>query len=93
MAKLTYIDHDGALQTIEGLTLTIDKHGRHFIWCDQLDHNLTYETKGLDNALLSAIDSLLFSIQLKDERINKLQKINDLALQFAAAVNPEEEDN
>jgi len=91
MAQLTYTDHDGEARTIEGLTLTIDKHGCYFIWCDVLEHNLTYKTKGLENALLSAIESLLFTIQLKEERINKLQKINDLAFEFAAAVNPEKD--
>jgi hypothetical protein len=42
--------------------------------------------------LLAAIDSLLFTIKLKDERINKLQRVNDLAEQFVATAFPSNED-
>jgi hypothetical protein len=69
----------------------VDKFDRHWIWSNQLDHNLVYKTKGRENALLAAIDSLLFTIQLRDERIAGLQRISDLAQQFADAVKPDEE--
>ena len=88
---LTYTDHDGDRCTIEGCRLTVDELGRHWIWSDQLEQNIVYKTKGMDNALLAAIDSLLFTIQLRDERITGLQRIADLALQFAAAVNPDDD--
>jgi hypothetical protein len=69
----------------------VDKFDRHWIWSDQLDHNLVYKTKGRENALLAAIDLLLFTIQLRDKRIAGLQRIADLAQQFADAVKPDEE--
>ena len=89
--KLTYRDHDGAHREVRGCTLTVDQLGRHYIWCEQLEHNLVYKTEGREDALLSAIDLLLFTIHLRDERIAGLQRIADLALQFAEEVNPPEE--
>ena len=88
--KLTYIDHDGAKQEIRGCTLVVDKFDRHWIWSNQLQHNLVYKTKGRDNALLAAIDGLLFTIRLRDERIAALQRIADLATKFADEVKPDE---
>jgi hypothetical protein len=89
--KLTYTDHDGARREVKGCTLTVDRLDRHWIWSEQLDHNLVFMTKGRENALLAALDSALFSIHLKDERIKALQRIADLATAFADAVKPDEE--
>jgi len=88
---LTYVDRDGARRVVEGCTLTVDKLDRHWIWNDKLDHNIVYQVKGRDNALLAAIDSLLFTIQLRDERIAALQRVYDLAQGFAAEAFPEED--
>ena len=66
---LTYIDHDGARSTVRGCRMTVDQLGRHWIWSEQIERNLVYKTKGYENALLATIDSLLFTIQLRDERI------------------------
>lgn len=88
---LTYIDHDGARRDIKGCRLTVDHLERHWIWSDQLQHNLVYKTKGREDALLAAIDSLLFTIKLRDERIAGLQRIADLASAFADQVKPDEE--
>lgn len=90
--ELTYRDHEGVTRTIEGCTMTVDQLDRHWIWSEQLDHNLVYKTKGRENALLGAIDSLLFTIKLRDERIAALQRIADLAQRFAAEVNPDDEE-
>lgn len=90
-STLTYIDYDGARRVVQGCRLTVDSLNRHWIWNEQLKHNLVYKTKGRENALLAAIDSLLFTIQLKDERIAALQRVHDLAQQFAAEAFPEEE--
>lgn len=89
--ELNYIDHEGCKQTIEGCTLTVDHLDRHWIWSEQLERNLVYKTKGIENALLSAIDSLLFTIQLKDERIKALQKIADAAMKFADEIKPDDD--
>ena len=88
---LNYIDHDGARRTVKGCQMTVDQLDRHWIWSEQLQHNLVYKTKGRENALLAAINSLLFTIQLRDERIAALQRVHDLAQRFAAEAFPEEE--
>ena len=80
---LTYIDHDGARREVRGCRMTVDQLDRHWIWSEHLQHNLVYKTKGRENALLAAIDSLLFIIQLRDERIAALQRVHDLAQRFA----------
>ena len=87
---LTYVDHDGAHRVVRGCKLTVDHLDRHWIWSEQLQHNLVYKTKGRENALLAAIDSLLFTIQLRDERIAALQRVHDLAQRFAAEAFPED---
>lgn len=87
---LTYVDHDGARREVRGCRMTVDHLDRHWIWSEQLNRNLVYMTKGRENALLAAIDSLLFSIQLRDERIAALQRVHDLAQRFAAEAFPEE---
>lgn len=81
--KLTYCDHNGVQREVKDCNLTVDHLDRHWIWCDQLEQNLVYKTKGRENALLEAIDMLLFILQLRDERITNLQRIADLAQQFA----------
>lgn len=88
--SLMYTDHDGIPSEVRGCRLTVDHLDRHWIWSDQLQQNLVYKTKGRENAMLAAIDSLLFTIQLRDERIASLQRIADLAYKFAEEVNPTE---
>ena len=91
--KLAYRDHDGEQREVKGCTLTVDHLDRHWIWSDQLEQNLVYQTKGRENALLAAIDLLLFIIQLRDERINGLQRIVNLAEQFANEAFPQDMEN
>ena len=86
---ITYTDHEGVSRTINA-TLTVDSLGRHWIRSEQVQYNLAYRVKGRENALWAAIDSLLFTIQLRDERIAGLQRIADLAQRFAEEVNPTE---
>lgn len=88
--SLSYRDSDGMPLTVEGCSISKDAAGRFWIWSEQLQHNLAYRAKTRDDALLGAIDSLLFTIQLRDERIAKLQRIADLAEQFADAVKPDD---
>ena len=90
--QLTYRDHEGATRTLEGCNLTVDRLDRHWIWSEQLEQNLVYQTKGKENALLAAIDILLFTIQLRDERIAALQRITDLAERFAAEAFPHDQE-
>ena len=90
---LTYVDRDGAQRQVRGCRMTVDQLDRHWIWSDQLQHNLVYKTKGRENAILAAIDSLLFTIQLRDERIAALQRVHYLAQRFAAEAFPEDNDD
>jgi hypothetical protein len=71
--------------------MSVDHLDRYWIWNEQVKHNLVYRIKGKENALLAAIDSLLFTIQLRDERISALQRIADLAIEFADQIKPDEE--
>ncbi len=88
---LTYRDTDGRLSEVEGCTITVDQLDRHWIWSEQLEHNLVYRTKGRENALIAAIDSLLFTVKLRDERIAELQRIADLARKLADEIKPAED--
>ena len=87
--ELTYIDSDGARQKVEDCELSQDKAGRYWLWSDALQHNIAYKAKSRDDCFLAAIDSLLYSIQLRDEKISELQRIADLALDFADQVKGE----
>lgn len=89
--ELTYHDSDGALRKVTGCNLYQDKAGRYWLWSETLQHNLAYKIKSKEDCLLAAIDSLAFIIQLRDERIAKLQKIADLATAFADQIKPDEE--
>ena len=91
LSNLTYVDHNGARRVVRGCRLTVDHLDRHWIRSEQLDYNIVYKTKGRENALLAAIDSLLFAIRLRDERIAALQRVYDLAQRFADEAFPEEE--
>lgn len=90
MSALTYHDSDGVSRTVKGCSLTTDKAGRYWLWSESLQHNLAYKAKTKEDCLLIAIDSLLHTIKLRDERIESLQRIADLAQQFADAVKPDE---
>jgi hypothetical protein len=87
---LTFKAFDEPRRTLQGCTLTVDKGGRYWLWSDQLEHNLCYKADSREDALIGAIHSLLHTIKLRDERIASLQRIADLAHQFAEAVNPSE---
>lgn len=87
--SLDYRDSDGMPCTIEGCKLTLDKANRYWLWCEELKHNLAYKAKTREDALMIAVDSLLFTIQLKDNQLRALSRINDLALQFANEIKPD----
>lgn len=89
---LTYTDHDGVTRTVPGCDLYVDDLDRHWIWSEQLWHNLVFRVKGRENALLAAIDGLLSTIQLRDERIAALQRVVNLAERFAAEAFPSDEE-
>ena len=89
-SSLVYTDSDGVRREIKGCRMRADQLDRYWIWSDQLGHNIVYKTKGRENALLASIDSLLFTIHLRDERIRELQRVENLALAFADEIKPDE---
>jgi len=90
--KLTYRDSDGTLRELARCDLYQDTVGRYWLWSEDLQINLAYKVKGREDCLLAAIDCLLFMVQLRDERIAKLQRIADLATAFADQIKPDEEE-
>jgi len=91
--RLSYRDSDSVSRTLGGCRMTIDKAGRFWLWSEQLEQNLSYRAKSREDAFLAAIDSLLFIVKLREERIASLQRIADLAQQFAEAVNPPQDND
>lgn len=92
MPELAYVcSSDNRTHKID-CTHTIDKQGRHWIYSNALKHNLVYKSATYENALLASIASLLYTIELKDERIKKLQSIADLASAFADKIKPDEQE-
>lgn len=89
--SLDYRCSTGEACTLEGCTLTVDKAGRYWLWSEQLQENLSWHARTRDECFLDAIGSLLFTIQLRDERIKELQRIADLAAEFADKVRPDED--
>ncbi len=88
--ELTYkLSEDNKARIIEGVRHSLDKQGKHWIWCESLEHNLAYKSETFENALLSSIASLLYTIELKNERIADLQKISNLAQAFADQIKPD----
>lgn len=88
--SLHYRDSDGAMREVDGCHMTTDKAGRYWLWSDALESNLAHKAKTREDCLLEAIDSLLFTISLRDSRIAELRRIADLARQFADAVKPDD---
>ena len=91
--KLTYRDQDGAVRAVEGCELTKDKTGRHWLWSAALQQNLSYRIESREDAVIAALDSALFRIQLMDERMRALQRIVDAAQAFADIVKPDEDES
>ncbi len=91
--QLTYKDSEGVTREVKGCNHSIDKRGKHWIWCETLEHNLVYKSETYENALLASIASLLYTIELKNERIADLQKIADLASVFADQIKPDNDED
>lgn len=91
--SLDFRDSDGVKRTVTDCNITRDKAGRLWLWSDKLQYNLAYKAKTKEDLLLIAIDSLLFTIQLRDERIKALQHVHDLAVNFANEIKPDNDDD
>lgn len=83
---LTYTDHDGIPRTIKSLALSQDSTGRHWLWHEKLEQNLAYKTKTREDTLLAALDSALFLLSLKQERIDELSFIVEKVYTFVDSI-------
>ena len=88
--NLTYTSHDGLQITIEGLSLTQDNTGRYWLWSGALEQNLAYKIKTREDALLAALDSTLFLLSLKQEKIDELSAMRDKVRAFLEDVQGDE---
>ena len=88
-SELTYQNYDGETRIVRGCKLTVDELDRYWIWSEQLKINLAFKTKGQENAYLTALDSLLSKIELMEKRMRALQRIADLASDFADSIKGE----
>lgn len=84
--NITYTDNEGVLRTIKGVSLTQDKTGNYWLWSEQLDQNLAYKTKTREDTLLAALDSALFLLSLKQERIDELSALKDKVYSFIDSI-------
>jgi hypothetical protein len=91
--SLCYYDSDGASREVKNCKLTTDKAGRYWLWCETLKHNLAYKARTREDAFMLAIDSLLFTIKLKDEQLAALDRISQLANAFADQIKPDNDDD
>lgn len=89
--SLDYRSSDGEPRKLEGCKMYVDKAGRYWLWSEQEQSNLSYRHKTRDECLLSAISILLFTIRLHEKRIKELQRIADLAAEFADKIKPDED--
>lgn len=89
--SLNYIDSDGAMSTVKGLTVTQDKAGRYWIWSEQLQCNVAYKAKTMEDAVLIALDSLLFTIKLKQEKVDAFYELQNKVGSFIESVQDNEE--
>lgn len=90
---ITYTNHGGVKQTIEGLSLSQDKAGRYWLWHDGLAQNLAYKTKTREDTLLAALDSALFLLSLKQERIDELSIMRDRVQTFIEAIKGDQDES
>ncbi len=87
--NITYTDHEGVTQHVRGVSLTQDKAGRYWLWSEQEEQNLAYKTKTREDTLLAALDSALFLLSLKQERIDELSMMQAKVLSFIESIKEE----
>jgi hypothetical protein len=90
--QLTYIDHEGAKRTIKGVSVSQDKAGRYWLWSEALDQNLAYKEKSREDMLMSALSSALFLLELKQEKLDSLQALQEKVMAFVDDVTPNEDE-
>lgn len=74
---LSFYGGDWRRRSVRGCRMSVDKAGRYWLWSEQLRQNLATQKKSREECLLAAIDALLLTVQLRDERIAALQRVAD----------------
>jgi len=87
--NITYTDHEGVTQHVRGVSLTQDKTGRYWLWSEQEEQNLAYKPKNREDTLLAALDSALFLLSLKQERIDELSMMQAKGLSCIESIKEE----
>lgn len=90
--NLIYRNSEGWKTEVKGCELTKAKNEKFYLWSEALKHNLAYNVQTREDALLAAIDSLLFTIELRDKKIAELQRVYNLAAELADMIKPDYED-
>ena len=88
---LFYQDGEGISRELKGCKLTQAKNGKFYLWSEALGHNLAYNIATKEDALIASIASLLFTIELKNEQIEELKRVQALAMQLADYLKPDED--
>jgi hypothetical protein len=90
--QLTYIDHEGAKRILKGVSVSQDKAGRYWLWSEALEQNLAYKVKSKEDMLMSALSSALFLLDLKQEKLDRLQALQEKVMAFVDDVTPKEDE-
>ena len=89
--SLTYIDHEGQKQTIEGCFAYTDKAGRYWLHSSLLDINLAYKERSREDMLLSALDSALWYVEHYKEELDSLRDFKNKFDTFVNSVSNKED--
>jgi hypothetical protein len=89
--SLTYIDHDGIEQIVEGCETYTDKAGRHWMHCSVTGTNLASKERSREDMLLSALNSALWYVKhYKDDR-DSLREFKNKFAMFVDSVSDKED--
>lgn len=78
-------------EQIKGLTVSITKEGRYWLWSDALQINLAYGQATKEDMLLAAINSLLYNIELRDFKLSEFKRLQTLVAGFIDGIAVDEE--
>ena len=83
---------EGVKRELKGCKLTEDNNGRFWLWSEHFGHNLACKVASREDALIMSIDFLLSSLESKNEQIEELKEVYNLAMQLADRIKPDNEE-
>jgi ABC-type uncharacterized transport system involved in gliding motility auxiliary subunit len=86
-----YIDSDGAFQNVKGLSIRKDKAGKYWLWSDQLNKNIAIKANNLEDMLKMALNSVLFTVHIKQTRLDTLTELKNKVDAFVEAISVNDE--